>query len=104
MRISDWSTDVCSSDLAAQERVLRAVLHRPDSFRFRNRATHPTQHHHDYLWLADRRLYHENVCSRTHHLAGAGCPDRKSVVSGKSVLVSVDISGRRMMTNKINNN
>src|SRR3546814_15778970 len=29
MRISDWSSDVCSSDLSARQHLIRSILHLP---------------------------------------------------------------------------
>src|SRR3546814_15900963 len=73
MRISDWSSDVCSSDLSCTRsatstpaRSGRRPAARRSSFRRWRRA-------------------------RT---------DRKSVVSGKSVSVRVDLGGRRIIKNK----
>src|SRR3546814_8501716 len=63
MGISDWISDVCSSDLPATNRMnVRAIHH--------------------YLQGRER------------------IGDRKSVVSGKSVSVSVDIGGRRIIKKK----
>src|SRR3546814_20307347 len=77
MRMSDWSSDVCSSDLAhlldigrRRPRPRPAVVPRP----------HPG--------------------ARLDHLAAIG--DRKSVVSGTSVSVRVDLGGRRIINNKRN--
>src|SRR3546814_3209243 len=87
MRISDWSSDVCSSDLedrrrehAAHDRAADGVLPaRACSVRHRQRqhAEHESERGHQ---------------DRTQ--------DRKSVVEGKSVSVRVDLGGRRIMTNK----
>src|SRR3546814_14222945 len=79
LRISDWSSDVCSSDLFLQhprqsdgQSARRASFHR---LRGRRRAA------------ADRR--------------GRGdLGDRKSVVSGTSVSVRVDLGGRRSSKKK----
>src|SRR3546814_12553433 len=82
MRISDWSSDVCSSDLWEQ--------------RFQaNRAK-----------IAE--LYDERFC-RMWEAYLIGCEmgfryqgDRKSVVLGKSVSVRVDLGGRRIIKKKNN--
>src|SRR3546814_14559827 len=84
MRISDWSSDVCSSDLA---RALRRLRHRHG---------------------VGRPLPHHGRAGELRHPAGGQgsgevrlrghrtLPDRKSVVEGKSVAVSVDLGGRRI--------
>src|SRR3546814_14942228 len=96
MRISDWSSDVCSSDLPAGaggaglrdhggvERIdpRRALL---------GRSPGPGG----------------QVCSphRGADRGAGGAPvdqDRKSVVSGKSVSVRVDLGGRRIITKNTN--
>src|SRR3546814_14751086 len=87
MRISDWSSDVCSSDLAPAAQSLPGgsapgmrvrVLHHA---RWRNP---PDSSAHTGL--------------HRHALACAGLlRDRKSVVSGKSVSVRVDLGCRRII-------
>src|SRR3546814_13317238 len=70
MRISDWSSDVCSSDLLGRGQREGRV---------------------EDLKVA--------VIGHAEH-AAFGCPaelDRKSVVSGKSVTVRVDLGGRRII-------
>src|SRR3546814_19360288 len=84
MRISDWSSDVCSSDLADP---------RPDSWRF----------------PSSRRTWRSHASSpeRSPHQRHAACcgqrpsRDRKSVVSGRSGSVRVVLGGRRMIKKKI---
>src|SRR3546814_19467598 len=88
MRISDWSSDVCSSDLQwGRERQYdagkQAPAGEPQHLRGQWNA-HVDQHARD-VW-ADR--------ARQHH---PGHGDRKSVVSGKRVLVCVDMGGRRII-------
>src|SRR3546814_14541206 len=100
MRISDWSSDVCSSDLglaagddAYDQRVLAAVA--------------------DVLDLGHREIEQVDRVDPGHPgLPTAHCgtslraptesfaPDRKSVVSGKSVSVRVDLGGRRIIKKK----
>src|SRR3546814_18521149 len=95
MRISDWSSDVCSSDLRAL--VKFAELDGADRLlgqgflRFDMRD--PTK-------LVARKPG-EVV---RHDVAPAASPgpiaDRKSVVTGKSVSVRVDLGGRRIIKKK----
>src|SRR3546814_16932642 len=83
MRISDWSSDVCSSDLllpdradgrggAAHQAAVRPALCRGGG---------------------DRRRADDALCAVRRQ-------DRKSVVSGKSVSVRVDLGGRRIIKKK----
>src|SRR3546814_13340562 len=74
MRISDWSADVCSSDLRARARRVPSNADRPVARPMRRR------------WARWRRR-------RT----GRRGADRKSVVYGKSVSVRVDLGGRRII-------
>src|SRR3546814_20272055 len=86
MRISDWSSDVCSSDLDGEELPLphriaggKAVQHQRGA-----RLTRAIDQRRPHR--ADRELILR---------PGEDCPDRKSVVKGKSVSVRVDTGGRR---------
>src|SRR3546814_18121016 len=74
MRISDWSSDVCSSDLVWRSGVRRSRvrLHRLGPDRHRG--------------------------ARSEASPDAG--DRKSVVEGKRVSVRVDLGGRRLSKKK----
>src|SRR3546814_14254001 len=82
MRISDWSSDVCSSDLACagglggieQDVVEPAAMYRVDHFVV--------------------------IAYTAGQGARAELGDRKSVVEGKSVSVRVDLGGRRILTQK----
>src|SRR3546814_18923455 len=93
MRISDWSSDVCSSDLppAPAPAPARApATPAAESAVESGRAGQPAL-----------IVVLPVGCSR---LATAAVPirpwgDRKSVVSGKSVSVSVDLGGRRIFQN-----
>src|SRR3546814_1749980 len=74
MRISDWSSDVCSSDLEPKllETQLSAIL---------------------------RAGAHGPVRILLPMISSVG-QDRKSVVEGKSVSVRVDLGGRRIIKKK----
>src|SRR3546814_15717454 len=90
MRISDWSSDVCSSDLHRSDVLRRGRTHVP-------------------LLCRDGRC-HARRQRRTYRLGASGrcggrCeslrrPDRKSVVEGKSVSVRVDPGGSRIIKKK----
>src|SRR3546814_15721658 len=92
MRISDWSSDVCSSDLhhnAGRERFdqHRDVEAEIDDRQIGNHAVgaqHP----------ADRDPDHTRQTAQLQHR------DRKSVVEGKSVSVRVDRGGRSVVKKK----
>src|SRR3546814_17364916 len=86
MRISDWSSDVCSSDLAGLS---------PGRAEGRGHAAAGARAHRDAAGRggsADGAPRRRRVSVRR--------PDRKSVVEGKSVAVSVDLGGRRIIKNK----
>src|SRR3546814_11654099 len=87
MRSSDWSSDLCSSDLARLYRPVDAARHRREKLdparRFRDRGNGP--------W---RRQ--DGGAARRR----AQARDRKSVVQGKSGSLRVDLGGRRFIKNK----
>src|SRR3546814_18061036 len=95
MRISDWSSDVCSSDL-----IYRALLQ--------------TRRDLGVLILLDtsssvkdlapdgRTIQQQQIALGWELASTLDAADRKSVVSGKSVSVSVDIGGRRIIKKKRN--
>src|SRR3546814_16057058 len=87
MRISDWSSDVCSSDLELGHRV--ALLH---GFRCRD----------DSLGTAARAVRRDQDSEIKARPAPEGGADRKSVVEGTSVSVRVDLGGRRIIKKKTN--
>src|SRR3546814_20152700 len=78
MRISDWSSDVCSSDLGGKLR--RQII-------LGQRRAHPRI-------MVERR----GKVRRRGEMAQR--VDRKSVVSGKSVSVRVDLGGRSIIKKK----
>src|SRR3546814_18826871 len=100
MRISDWSSDVCSSDLDLS------------GWRGGRGAATRGPHH---LCRAEPRVQGYLCCDlpdlragADHRLPGAGravrkLEARKSVVSGKSVSVRVDLGGRRIIKKKKKN-
>src|SRR3546814_15926913 len=109
MRISDWSSDVCSSDLAhpalretadgGAVRFLRpygARRSRPRHSRQRGCAAasayRPVDGHLSVRW--------RNHASRQCRIGTADPADRTSVVKGKSVSVRVDLGGGRLFKKK----
>src|SRR3546814_18545647 len=96
MRISDWSSDVCSSDLGA-------LPHRRTA---PGRGGGPAasgqgaelQQHQRHLARRDRQRPARRAHAggrRARRRCAAG--DRKSVVDGKSVAGRVDLGGRRIL-------
>src|SRR3546814_13938417 len=104
MRISDWSSDVCSSDLIlpGSLKSLVVVDLKLDVVE-KNLA-----HVHSLLFLESDIIvlrtaqhpvsYVQSRCEKRHHPAcRTVAADRKSVVKGKSVSVRVALGGRRII-------
>src|SRR3546814_15043543 len=91
MRISDWSSDVCSSDLHAPVGAASAA---PTGIAS---ATADARHRWITAWRAPRPLRRS---SAPRPAVAQREPDRKSVVEGKSVSVRVDLGGRRIIKKK----
>src|SRR3546814_14016892 len=103
MRISDWSSDVCSSDLfyRAVQDVFRSEWkgHTPKTSRLVHGAGIVALGYvMEVLALLDGARRWEDFAKGLGCLAGR--TDRKSVVSGKSVSVRVDLGGRRIIKKK----
>src|SRR3546814_15668003 len=112
MRISDWSSDVCSSDLAehltaAAGKQLFAIQRRRSRHRsvpIRERANYVSSAVKPRRRSATARPRAGRVLirikhARTHPFTLRSLrPDRKTVVSGKRVSVRVDLGGRRIIT------
>src|SRR3546814_10965309 len=113
MRISDWSSDVCSSDL------LDSWISGRKAFQSQTRQNLPRFEVEDGRiklnplgdWTkTDLEAYFEEHKLPRHPLEAEGylsigcepCTDRKSVVEGKSVSVRVDLGGRRIIKKKNN--
>src|SRR3546814_13455700 len=91
MRISDWSSDVCSSDLP----LATGPRRHPGAPPARR------EHRHGGARHAELRPHRAAPGASARRLAlGQGRGDRKSVVSGKSVAVRVDLGGRRNIKKK----
>src|SRR3546814_12059066 len=119
MRISDWSSDVCSSDLIAFEAnvfvsglmiemdrahgLLRmtsrssAVVEGAHAKTLKPQALHVDIGVEDVSLVTETFRLGEFVAELVDHALSV---DRKSVVSGKSVSVRVDIGGRRDLKKK----
>src|SRR3546814_16767372 len=110
MRISDWSSDVCSSDLGCS---VHYVSEEVDGGPIIGQAAVPVLPEDDADSLAARVLRAEHrlypaclrlVAEGRARLADGkvplAAPDRKSVVTGKSVSVRVDLGGRRIIKKK----
>src|SRR3546814_19388762 len=92
MRISDWSSDVCSSDLLRHDAIVaREVEARVRIARDADEARHQR--------IAERT----GDIDRRFLAVERAIADRKSVVSGKSVSVRVDLGGRRIIKKKKQN-
>src|SRR3546814_16999594 len=97
MRISDWSSDVCSSDL--RHRLGLAPAPDQDS-RFLARATNTDLTLGQELSILAIAMLTSKSASGVTSAGFIPLADRKSVVSGKSVSVRVDLSGRRIIKTK----
>src|SRR3546814_3817875 len=104
MRISDWSSDVCSSDLATDrdgkmvttQEALRIEEKILDLVKEGNGAANPV------LSAADAPARLQAVAEHPLNPGQLAAADRTSVVSGKSVSVRVDLGGRRIIKKKKN--
>src|SRR3546814_16032433 len=119
MRISDWSSDVCSSDLEQLNDGgdqfhdgLSHLDHRQQGnsvprdrsqgppHRFRDATTDmPSVPQQPGVWAFLRRTSHR-ICLQTNLEPNCSRPDRKSFVSGKSVSLRLDFGVRRIIKKK----
>src|SRR3546814_13714067 len=104
MRISDWSSDVCSSDLPPP--LCRS---RESGGNFATRGLHDRRTAargvclSEESWLSGRKRRTRNAKCRQRYRGFESLTDRKSVVWGKSVSVRVDLGGRRIIKKKNKN-
>src|SRR3546814_19574611 len=97
MRISDWSSDVCSSDL--QQRIVSSLTQPADAAIKVGRLAqwrgglHSDDKVHNLSMRLDRieRLKPGRFRGRRIHRYTGRTPDRKTVVKGQSVSVRVDL-------------
>src|SRR3546814_20248625 len=103
MRISDWSSDVCSSDLIMTKTFIRLQkgADAGDAFlasSYADMAAYPPSdigQKHGFVQFAPQEGESpEATAKRLMH------EDRQSVVEGKSVSVRVDLGGRRLIKKK----
>src|SRR3546814_14273184 len=95
MRISDWSSDVCSSDLAALDNfqiAVHAIGDAANAELLSAIADLGESYKGDRRW----RIEHAQIVDP----ADIAKLDRKSVVWGKGVSVRVDLGGRRIIKKK----
>src|SRR3546814_19662396 len=92
MRISDWSSDVCSSDLTISI-MLDHIDYVADLVGWQHVAIGT-----DWPLQAPREIL-QALLQPANTLIGSR-KDRQSVVSGKSVSVRVEVGGRRIITKK----
>src|SRR3546814_18514472 len=100
MRISDWSSDVCSSDLAADENAQRQ--RNVDEAQWAGAQVEPMQANEaaaDPQQPGNRRLDARRRVAR-RLLPHRPAHERKSVGEGKRVAVRVDLGGRRIIKKK----
>src|SRR3546814_17390053 len=122
MRISDWSSDVCSSDLtwiasahreffASEEAIADAKGEIFEGLEPGGTAIIPFDSPHRDRLIGHARPHAGKIVTfgsgegadvRASHVGPGreGGRDRKSVVSGKRVSVRVDLGGRRIINNK----
>src|SRR3546814_17052307 len=98
MRISDWSADVCSSDLNLIAAILlsAAIL---IGWNFIADKYFPTPAKPDVTTTVAGAAG-AGPAAQPAGVPAAGSADRKSVVEGKSVSVRVDLGGRRTLKTK----
>src|SRR3546814_16500017 len=110
MRISDWSSDVCSSDLPEES---MKTIYLPQGYHLELVASEPMISEPVAIaWDGNGRMYVAEMNTYMKDADGNGqnvalskivrLEDRQSVVSGKSVSVRVDLGGRRIFTKKNN--
>src|SRR3546814_17087609 len=93
MRISDWSSDVCSSDL--RDFTEEKVLYNTNNF-YENCGVSASN------IVANVETIQNPLRETMEMFERQLEQDRKSVVSGKSVSVRVDLGGRRVIKKKNN--
>src|SRR3546814_11850139 len=100
MRISDWSSDVCSSDLQylIRRRLFGARARTGGDAQIAAILIALAVRHHGRAFIYVVHLVHAS--GRIWHAPPEGQEDRKSVVLGKTVSGRVDLGGRRNLNKK----
>src|SRR3546814_12792512 len=121
MRISDWSSDVCSSDLSALSRkgrpgkagqgracglddLAHALRSRHDGGDGAGNLPRKERHRLQVAGGGPQRRVGAEAIERPAVFAGDLLADRQSVAAGKRVSVRVDLGGRRIIKKKKTNN
>src|SRR3546814_11564096 len=99
MRISDWSSDVCSSDLNQRPHHPLAAV-RPQVRDHLGDGLRVAQRGHALIQRLTQDSHPARQAREEQAWAKQGKADRKSGVEGKSVAVSVDLGGRRIIKKK----
>src|SRR3546814_18322503 len=101
MRISDWSSDVCSSDLRSSRLASSwrtTSVHLTETTQGPSCRSNPS-------YVSSISAEPPECLEKRHWRSSRtirASTDRKSVVSGKSVSVRVDLGGRRIIKKKKN--
>src|SRR3546814_17544844 len=97
MRISDWSSDVCSSDLPRRYRI----RHGQALFLLCQHERRQVDDAAPGGFQLSRARYGDDAVDRVARRSlWSGTGDRKSVVEGERVSVRVDLGGRRILKKK----
>src|SRR3546814_17271257 len=107
MRISDWSSDVCSSDLGSTfaQRSTNYAVFTHNSFDIVEDAltlTVGARYTHEKKTLFGDATFTNTLCPAIVNSPLQALAYRKSVVTGKSVSVRVDLGGVRIIKKKKN--
>src|SRR3546814_15875102 len=107
MRISDWSSDVCSSDLNLEDQLIVLTLENAETGQVRGTCqifTHVGQTSPFYSYRLGVLTQSSRELGRTVRAQMLGLTtdleDRKSVGEGKRGSVRVDLGGRRIIKKK----
>src|SRR3546814_11933216 len=101
MRISDWSSDVCSSDLRTVDlEYFRVWLVEGLGYADGSKGGRPPFDPVMMFKILILQAQHTLSDARTEYMIRDRLRDRKRVVSGKSVSVRVDLGGGRVLKKK----